>query len=254
MRQYIIASIIIILGLVIQSIKVEIGVNSPYYPYISDLPSTLLITGMITLLFKIFQDKETFSKIRDLFKIHEGIEKIGLKQIYESVNNFNFEEIVENSDSLYVVMNDGERWIGNQIVSIEKRLSKKSEFHLFLVDPDSPFIEILSKKTNTSSDKIKDKIKTSLSRLKEAYSKVDGKGKIVVYGINTFPTKSIFITESVLVETPYQVSSGRVTIPLYIYSKVNYENSIYGFVKNDIEALKKESKILWDSSMKENEG
>lgn len=102
------------------------------------------------------------------------------------------------------------------------------------------------KTNNDDTEGLKNKINSTVSRIKEAYEKSTKKGNVIIYGINkVFPTKSIFLTEDTLLETPYQTSSGRVTIPMYIYEKVSYQNSIYEFVAHDIEELKKESEKIW---------
>ncbi|MDU8023297.1 MAG: hypothetical protein E7J15_06000 [Neisseria sp.] len=248
MRQYVIASILIILGLLSLIIKTKLATsNNPINLYISDLPSTFLITGLLSLLFKLVQDKETMSSIRKLFKIHESIDVIGLKEIHSSSSNYNYENIIINSDTLSIVMNDGQRWVGNNIVALEKRFCKKSDLFIFLVHPESKFLDILAEKTNNDdTEGLKNKINSTVSRIKEAYEKSTKKGNVIIYGINkVFPTKSIFLTEDTLLETPYQTSSGRVTIPMYIYEKVSYQNSIYEFVAHDIEELKKESEKIW---------
>jgi hypothetical protein len=53
----------------------------------------------------------------------------------------------------------------------------------------------------------------------------------------------MFLSESALVETPYQTAAGRATIPVYIYAKVARDDSPYQFSSNDISELRAECEL-----------
>jgi hypothetical protein len=77
--------------------------------------------------------------------------------------------------------------------------------------------------------------------LEDTYNNSEKKGQLKIYRLKTYPTRSIFLTEKVLVETPYQIASGRANIPVFVYRKVARHDSIFGFAKHDIESLRKEA-------------
>jgi len=243
MRQYVIASVLIILGLIAIAYKASLPTEAWQLSYLSDLSSALLVGGLLSLLFKIFQDKESESTLRRLLRIHDSVDELGLKEIMPEVQAYNFTDIIQNSDSLVVVMNDGLRWIGNNTVSLQNRFSKKSTTEIFTVDPNSPFVSTLAAKTSTSEADLKKKIQDTWARIEDAYNKSTKAGDLTIYSLKTYPTKSIFLTEDQLIETPYQTASGRASIPVFIYRKVAREDSPYNFANNDVKALRTESKI-----------
>ena len=243
MRQYIIASILIILGLIAIAYKASLAADAWQLPYLSDFSSALLVGGLLSLLFKIFQDKESESTLRRLLRIHDSVDELGLKEIMPEVQAYNFTDIIQNADSLVIVMNDGLRWVGNNTVALQNRFSKKSTTEIFTVDPNSTFVATLAAKTSTSEDDLKKKIHETWSRIEDAYNKSTKKGDLKIYSISTYPTKSMFLSEDELIETPYQTASGRASIPVFIYRRVSRSDSPYYFANNDIAAMRLESKI-----------
>lgn len=240
MRIYVIASILIILGLSAISYKGSLSPGDALLPYLSDVSSALLVGGLLSLLFKVFQDKESEVTLRRLLRIHDSVDELGLREIMPEVQAYNYTDIINDSDHLSIVMNDGLRWIGNNTVTLQNRFSKIVETEFFLIDPDSDFVSILASKTASTEDDLKRKIREAWHRIEDAWNKSSKKGTVRIYKLKTYPTKSMFITEDTLVETPYQTASGRATIPVFIYSKVARDDSPYQFALNDIRELRKE--------------
>jgi len=127
MRQYVIASVLIILGLIAIAYKASLTADAWQLPYLSDFSSALLVGGLLSLLFKIFQDKESESTLRRLLRIHDSVDELGLKEIMPEVQAYNFTDIIQNADSLVIVMNDGLRWVGNNTVALQNRFSKNRQ-------------------------------------------------------------------------------------------------------------------------------
>lgn len=243
MRTYVIASILIILGLASIAYKGNLQPGDALLPYLSDVSSALLVGGLLSLLFKLFQDKESESTLRRLLRIHDSVDELGLREILPEVQGYNFTPLIFGSDHLSVVMNDGLRWIGNNTVHLQERFSKKTETDFFLVDPDSSFVKSLAEKTSTTESDLSKKIHEAWQRIEDAYNHSSKKGVVRIYRIRTYPTKSMFFTEDALVETPYQTASGRASIPVFVYAKVARDDSPYFFAKNDIEAMRKEAAL-----------
>lgn len=242
MRVYVIASVMMIIGLVCIAYKGSLEADSWQTPYLSELSSALLVGGLLSLLLKVFQDKESHSTLRRLLRIHDSVDELGLVEILPEVQGFNFTEMVESSDSLAIVMNDGLRWIGNNTTALSGRFGKSATTEFFFVDPESPFVEILAKKVSCEPDDLRRKIRDSWQRIEDAYNVSAKKSGFTIYAITTFPTKSIFLTEDLLVETPYQTAAGRAKIPLYVYRKVARSDSPYAFATNDLKQLRAEAR------------
>lgn len=244
MRFYVIASVMIIISLICIAYGGSLANDAWQKPYISDLSSALLVGGLLSLLFKIFQEKESEAKLRKLLRIHDSVDELGLVEILPEVQGFNFTEIVEDADSLIVVMNDGLRWVGNNTTSLENRFGKKCTTEFFTIDPDSEFVKILASKTFCSEGDLKKKIQDTWQRIEDAHKNSKKKSGFTIYALKTFPTRSIFLTEDALVETPYQTASGRAKIPLYVYRKVARTDSPYNFAFNDVHHMRKEARVV----------
>ena len=245
MRSYVIASILIIVGLISIAYKGTLPPDDWRFPYLTELSSALLVGGLLSVLFKLIQDRESENKLRRMLRIHDSVDELGLVEIVPESQGYNFTLLVEESDLLIVVMNDALRWVGNNTVSLQNRLSRKGKStEVFIVDPDSTFVSSLAAKIGITKEDLQKKIKETWKRLEEIYNASDKKSKLTIYRLKTYPTRSMFLTETTLVETPYQVASGRANIPVYVYRKVARHDSPYGFAYHDIDAIRNESTIV----------
>jgi len=244
MRAYIIASLLIIVGLGSIAYKGTLPVGHWQIAYLGELSSALLVGGLLSLMFKVFQDKESEINLRRLLRIHDSVDELGLQEILPESQAYNFTPLIDDSDTLSVVMNDGQRWVGNHTVSLKNRMSKSGRItEIFTVDPDSSFIDSLASKTSIKPDELKKKITDTWKRLEEIYDLSEKKGTLRIYRLKTYPTKSVFLTEDTFVETPYQTASGRANIPVYIYRKVARQDAPFWFIKSDFDAMRKEARL-----------
>lgn len=241
MRHYIIASVLMIVGLLAMFFRGQIP-NEILVQFLGDLSSAVLVSGSLSLLFKIFQEKESERTLKELLKIRDNLVDLGLEEMKPNVQVYDYSNIILNSKELNIVMNDGQRWVGNNTVQLQKRFSENTITNFFLVDPESAFVTVLANKVGTTPDKLKEKIKDTWCKLKNAYELSAKQGELNIYCLKTYPTKSIFLSENLLIETPYQTSCGRANIPVFIYKNIAREDSLYKFVEMDIKALKNESR------------
>jgi hypothetical protein len=203
MRIYVIASFLIIFGLASIAYKESLPIENWKIPYLAELSSALLVGGLLSLLFKIFQDKESESNLRRLLRIHDSVDELGLKQILPESQAYNFTSLLEEAGHLTIIMNDGLRWIGNNTVSLQNRFSKSGTVtEIFTVDPDGYFVASLAAKTGVTDADLKKKIHDTWKRAEDAYSRSEKKGTLRIYRLKTYPTKSMFVSESALIETP----------------------------------------------------
>jgi hypothetical protein len=244
MRVYVIASLLIILGLGSIAYKGSLQADDWKIPYLAELSSALLVGGLLSLLIKIFQDKESESNLRRLLRIHDSVDELGLRQILPESQAYNFTTLLEDAGSLVIVMNDGLRWIGNNTVSLQNRFSKSGTItELFTVDPDGHFVTSLAAKTGLTPDDLKKKIHDTWKRAEEAFNNSEKKGKLKIYRLKTYPTKSLFLSENLLIETPYQIASGRTNVPVFEYRKVARTDSPFGFANKDVQAMRNEATL-----------
>jgi hypothetical protein len=236
-----------ITGLAAIAYKGHLTATDPSYwliPYLQELSSALLVGGLLSILFRIFETRESESTLRRLLRIHDSVDELGIKEVLSESQGYNYTALIQESHTLTIVMNDGLRWVGNNTVSLQNRFSKGGTItEVFTVDPDGAFVTPLAAKTDTTVDDLSKKIRETWKRLGEIYSHSHKKGKLHIYRLKTFPTKSVFLSESSLVETPYQTASGRTNVPVFIYRKVAREDAPFWFTTRDIKALRAECQL-----------
>jgi hypothetical protein len=64
-RTYVVASVLIILGLAAIATKGNLPEKDWKVPYLSELASALLVGGLLSILFKVFQEKEAEARNRN---------------------------------------------------------------------------------------------------------------------------------------------------------------------------------------------
>lgn len=69
MRIYVIASVLIIFGLIAIAYQSSLPAGSWPLPYVTNLSSALLVGGLISLLFRSFQERESDKALR---RSHRG--------------------------------------------------------------------------------------------------------------------------------------------------------------------------------------
>jgi hypothetical protein len=246
MRAYIYLSVFIILGLVSIVLKTHLDPQNNFYPYLDQLPAVFLVSGVLGLLYKIVEQKEEQQNLRRLFRIHDSVEKAGLLEIVHESQGYNYTQLIAESKKLSIVVNDGKRWVGNNSVKLSERFSTKGTItELFTVDPDSSFVRPLAGKVGSEEAELREKIKSTWKLLKESYQESTRQGELTIYALKNYPTESVYHTERFTVITPYQISSGRTIVPVFVYRQVTGADTMHDFVGRDLESLRKESKVIF---------
>jgi len=247
MLQYIVFSVLLIVGILIVLIQEKLGSSNWAYPYLSQIASALLVGGTLSLLFKIFVDRDSYKKLTELFRIHDSIIRSGLKELHMDSKSYNYSDLIENSKEFTAVLNDGLRWVGKYSVVLGKRFGEKTTTEFFLVNENGPFVAILASKVGTKEDSLKEKLRQSKKLIIDTYESSGKKGVLKIYAMKNFPTHAVFRGEEHVVLTPYQISSGRRSVPLYVYEK-QHGDSVAGDVIGDLEFLRTESECVYDST------
>jgi len=249
MRKYLIFSSLIIAGLLAILLREELGTGYWTYPYLTQIANTLLVSGTLSVLFKMFVDKEQQKIIIKTLKLNESVNDFGLQKIIQGERGTKQEiyiELIEKEKELYIVLNDGLRWIGNYSIQFQERFTKNRVTEVFLLDENSIFIKVLAEKTNTLEKEFKSKRQQSRNLLINLYQQNGQKGTLKIYALKYFPTHSMFCSKQRVFIVPYPIASRLVMPPLFEFEK----RSKKGFLKfclEDVEALRKESKLVFDS-------
>ena len=243
-REYFIFSILIILGLSIIVLDQQLA-NEKYSPYLNALASTALISGLLGALYKKYIDGIHYQEIRKLLKIHESIEDSGLLEYHKKSNEYNYANLINNSKELTVVVNDGLKWINNNANDIRNRFNRKTTTTFVHLDPESKFIPALAEKVGYTVEEFIKKLEMAKKELINLYDESDKRGTLEIFQFKTYPTKSIYLTESILVITPYQAAAKRLNIPVFVYDATNWNSGYYKDVVIDLNHIYTESNKVY---------
>ncbi|MFH1108541.1 MAG: hypothetical protein V1790_04985 [Planctomycetota bacterium] len=218
----------------------------PATVWLTQLASVVLIAGTFGIVDKALLNRDTFNRISKLFKIHESVEKTGLREIGSDANKFDYGPLIEASSTLSIVVNDGRTWVSDKITHLQVRLTKNVTTELFLTDPESPVLPKLAEKTGYSVQEQKDKISQAMKRLTEEFESSGKKGKLKIYYLKYYATHAVFIGDDEVVITLYGISSGRKPVPAFVFSLRETGALMHKHVKEDVEKLRKESVCVYD--------
>jgi hypothetical protein len=250
--RYVVFSVLVIGGLLMIVWKQSLGSQNWAYPYLDQLAVTLLVSGVLGVLHSAYVDRENDSRFRKLFRIHDTIEEAALTEILLDHGAYNYTKMIEESQYLGVVLNDGQRWVGNNAVKLTEFFSiKGKEMEFFVTDPDGLFVAPLAQKTDYTSQALQEKIHRSCARLIESFEISEKKASLKIYFLKNYPVQSIFLTDKILLLSTYQTSSGRTNPPHLVFEKEENKDCVYLFTEHDIKNLKSESKIHYDSASKQ---
>jgi hypothetical protein len=238
---------LIIAGLISLVIDSNLSSTSPIKPYLNEISSLLLISGVLTLLDRFFTQKQQDKKMRELFRIHDSVELMGIKEIFSESQAYNFTDMLDKEDQLNIILNDGFRWVGNNSVALSNRFNNNFETIIFTLDPGNLFIPAQAEKTDVTVASLQSKINETWNLLQKLYNESNKTGKLTIYAVKHFPMVGLFISNTKAVFTLYQTSSGRTNVPLFEIEKNHNPKSLYSFFKNDVNKLKDEARIIFKS-------
>ncbi|MGN7722286.1 hypothetical protein [Chitinophaga sp. 22620] len=247
MKNYIIFSVLIIIGLTLLLLQTKALPNSFWYNTLGNVSNTMLVGGTLSLLYNLLIKKDDENNLMQMLRISFSVHDSGLKQILTNSADYRFSDLLGSAELFVAVMNDGLRWIGNHSPDIEQRFNRKGSMtEFFFVDPQGVFCDPLAKKTDVTLAHLQQKIDQTISLINSTYDRSQKQGSLRVYYLKNYPTQSIFLTEDRIIVTPYQIASGRNIIPLFEYEYKVGNKSIGYHISNDIENVRRESQLIVD--------
>lgn len=234
MREYIVFSVIAIFGLLCIVLSQALTTGSKLIPFLDAVASTLLMGGVLGILYKKFVDGHHYKEIKRLLRVHDSVDDAGLLEFHPKVNEFNYAEIINNSEDLTIVVNDGLSWIKHYASDLRKRFNKKTKTVFFNLDPESEFIAAFAHKVNYTPEDYKSKLDTAKVELLKLYDESNKNGKLEIHLLRNFPTHSLYLTEKRLIITPYQMSSKRLNIPVFVYDAEDKTKHVYRDISEDL--------------------
>jgi len=195
----------------------------------------------ISTLLKEGLNKQT-QNISAQFGVSKNSEATGLVDLQLDAANIDFDSLIINSNKLIILLNDGRTWLSVQRDHLRKRFSDpKKETTLFIIHPDSPMINVLSRKGSIEPYSLIQRINETLQLLKEISVEDTN---LEILGHHLFNPHSMILTEDTAIVIPYFVSRGGRTVPAFRYDHINDDECYYNRLSEDLEKLRMDSQSL----------
>ena len=249
MKEYIVFSVVAIVGLLCIVWSQSLDSTNELVPFLDAVSSTLLMGGVLGVLYKKFVDGLHYKEIKRLLKVHDAIDDSGLLEFHPKVNEFNYTKIINEAKELTIVVNDGLSWIKHHANDLRNRFNQDTKTILFKLDPNSEFIPAFANKVNYTSNDYKSKLDTARVELLKLYDESTKKGTLEIHLLKNFPTHSLYLTEKQLIITPYQMSSKRLNIPVFVYDAEDKSKRVVKDIYEDLEHCFEEGKKIYPSKL-----
>lgn len=216
---------------------------------LESLAGTVIVAATVGLIVQRLAHKEllkamdkTTAAITTEMKTLRAFEELGLIDACSDCNNFSFTDLLLSSKELMIVMNDGKSWVGRNAGLLRKRLLLPDASTILMVQhPDSPMIPVLAHKVEQSDDFIRQKIADTVREL-HSFER-SATHQLRVLGHYFFNVHTLFMTEEQVAMTPYLITPGRNTTPLFLFERRG-QSAQYDRWRHDLEQLLKVSKPL----------
>lgn len=240
MGNLLIISILIILGLLFLIVSLFIT-NDFWQSFCNQLATVLLVAGVWTGIYEMFLrldfiriTDENSDRVISHLKLSDEFRKLGLDEARADSGGYDFTHLLLHSEELFVVLNTGRTWVSTHSDPLRRRFQdadKKTT--VFLLHPDSSMLTVISRKEATPVEGVREKIAEAVQMLNQL--KTDDT-QLAIYGHHLYNPYSLFLGDAFAVITPYYVSIGRRTVPLFTYLGVETD-SYYRNLREDVTTL-----------------
>ncbi len=244
-KVFLIAFAISMLGLYLNERYVK---NSDYLFYTIIL--TVCVSIVVTTILSCF---ESFlgNNIDDIaeynFRVLKTCNEYGLQGIYKlfPLDNDEVKKDFVHSREVFIVMNDAKSFISNNPLIFEDRVKNPFNKTYFILQDytQNDIMKVLTRKNGHEDnpkyyiDKIKNVIKYDIEKI--LFEKKNSSHDLIVYLNSNYNTLGIVLTDNFAMVSLYRVSSGKSSVPHFIFKKGFSE---YECVKKDVCNIIKASK------------
>lgn len=173
--------------------------------------------------------------------------KLGLAEVYTECMDVDYGALISDSAQLTIVLNDGRTWISTHRERLRKRLADANkETTVFLVHPNSPFIEVLARKGSKDAHAISARIMETVEVLEEICGL---ETRLTILGHYLFNPQAVVVGDSQAVTTPFFFSRGGRNIPAFKF-KDSGEGCYFRALIEDLNRLRMDSELLCSDRLK----
>lgn len=254
----ILAALIIafLLSLFFIIVKTERQWFVPLTSILTSIIAALICTASLNIYEKKskikYDDQNTLTKTLEeinnkLAILPSDIKQVCTEEVFNSINGFSNQ--FENSKKSTSVLIHGRTFIRKHRKAIVSRFNKTGFVSKwFFVDPDSVFLEMVSKRTRQPIDSIKDNIKSNTNTLIEEYRNSEKLGALEIFYMKLPPMQAVYIFDDIIVECKYYSSTVKGPCSyVMIYNNKGNKGSIGGGFVDDCTKIETESKCIFSS-------
>lgn len=246
--------ILILISLGLMSVIVsQIIENDFWKASFSNIGSAVLVAGILAVISEAILRRELLDYIIEKINLKIQIDQSGLKEIYSYASNINYASLLQEAQlSVDIVHMNSKEWIGRHIDEIRDILNQKScTIQVFLMSPDSIFLEPLSQHFNQSKEDMIKKIEGSVKEWKGISEKKQPlKGKLKIYYHNEHPTASLVRVDNKIINIQNRMVSGKSKkLFCTVFQSLNREDDIYSLYNREIRELESRSILIYESKV-----
>ena len=209
------------------------------------LGSVLLVSAVITLIWKLFVTRVFLDEILLKAKISRDIEFSGIQQITDSFHtDINWAEYIRNANKIDIFFAYAQTWRNAHLLDLQAVAQNKNvRLRIVLPDPeDEPTISELCRRFAYTSDRLKTLIKEAAEYFKKLRpaDKTEGT-EVEVWFLPAPPTFTFYRFDNTTVLALYTHRKERVGVPTFVCRK---GGSLYGYLRNEFTAMVEGDKPL----------
>jgi len=210
-----------------------------------NLSISVISASLIIMIYEIFSHTFEEKFIFEYLPMFKESQQIGLKKVvYKPIDTDEYKKNLLNSYKLIVVMNDGKTFLRNYYSVLESRMHKKGLTEFILLNPNSQFVEFLSKRNEKETkDYYKSKIRDVIKNLKEISQNKKKEHEFSIYIHDGFHPYAVVMCDDKAMVSMYRLSPGKHEVLHFLFEYVGRDCE-YEKIKQDIENLKKRAKLI----------
>lgn len=211
------------------------------------------LTRLSDTIFKSLNNEAYLAKLKEIVGVEKWTESMLITNACLKADDINYTKMIENDPVFSMVANDGKTWTSHRIEAFQSRFEKEGFLtEIFVTDPEGIAVSVVAKKTEYEVSEQQGKIALMKKRIVEEWNRAGNKGELIIYYIPFYVTHSVFLGSDTAYITLYGISSGRRRTPVFECRKREGHSGLYDDICNDIEELRKQSRIAFPENTKPN--
>lgn len=238
-------SLLVILGLV--SLVISLLLKNVFWASVfSQISTALIISGLYTGISEMFlkrdfieTNNDNFQKLAASFHLAKEGESLGLETIIiDGESSYEQSLWIKEAQSLKIVMRDGKSWVSRNSEKLRQRFADPAKkTTILIIHPDSEILPIHASKLHSTLEPLQYKISETVAALTDLKTP---NTQLEIKGHHSYITCNLLLTESHVIMSTYFTCKQRSRPPIFIF-RDRGDNSYYQKLKQDIEAIEKES-------------